>query len=65
MRISGYHGLVTEEAFATDNHFIYNTESTRSPIFKITYTRSFGSGLLKSQRKQVSGSEEEKARVSQ
>ncbi|MDR3714616.1 MAG: outer membrane beta-barrel family protein [Puia sp.] len=63
--INGYHGQLTREAFATDNHFIYNTESTRSPIFKITYTRSFGSGLLKSQRKQASGSEEEKERVRQ
>lgn len=61
--ISGYHGSLTEEAFSEKNHFIYNTESTRSPIIKLTYTRSFGSGAVKSQRKSDAGAKDESDRI--
>ncbi len=61
--ISGYHGMVTKEPFSEKNHFIYYTESSKSPIIKLTYTRSFGSGAIRGQSKNVSASAEEQERI--
>jgi outer membrane receptor protein involved in Fe transport len=55
-----FYGTLTREAFNIKNHVTVNTESSKIPILKLTYSRSFGSTLLKSQR---SGSEDERDRI--
>jgi outer membrane receptor protein involved in Fe transport len=62
LRITSYFGTVTEEVFNLKSRVPFSTESTRSPIFKITYTRSFGNGSTKSSNKQ-SGSQDERERI--
>ncbi len=61
-RITSYYGTVTEEAFNLKSRVPFNTESARSPIFKITYTRSLGTGNSK-ERNRRSGSQDERNRV--
>ena len=55
-----HYGTLTREAFNIKNHVTFNTESSKIPIFKITYSRSFGTAPVKSQR---NGSEDERDRV--
>ncbi|HEX6427158.1 MAG TPA: TonB-dependent receptor [Niastella sp.] len=62
LRITSYFGTVTEEVFNLRSHVPFSTESTRSPIFKITYTRSFGTGSTKERNKR-SGSQDERDRI--
>ncbi|MEO5891186.1 MAG: TonB-dependent receptor [Ferruginibacter sp.] len=62
-RINVYYGSVTEEAFAIRNHVSIKTESAKSPIIRLTYSRSFGSGSSKDRGKEVSGSRDERERV--
>lgn len=63
MNINNYFGALTEEAFSLKNHFSFNTESRSFPIFRLTYTRSWGSNNSKGLRKQDNGSREERERV--
>ncbi|HTI07500.1 MAG TPA: TonB-dependent receptor [Puia sp.] len=63
IRINTYYGTLTEEAFSIRNHVYINTESAKIPLFKLTYTRSFGSGMWKGQQKQPAGTEDERARI--
>jgi iron complex outermembrane recepter protein len=62
LRITSYFGTVTEEVFNLRSHVPFSTESTRSPIFKITYTRSFGTGSTKERNKRT-GSQDERDRI--
>lgn len=43
MHINSYYGAVTEEAFSVKNHVHFSTESSRMPVIKVTYSKSFGS----------------------
>jgi len=63
-RFNGHFGALTEEAFAVKNKVTYDAESHRAPIIKLTYTRSFGSGIAKS-RREDNGARDEKERVRQ
>ena len=63
IRINKYYGTLTEEAYDIKNHVRVYPETTKSPIIMLTYSRSFGSGTAKNQRKQGAGSEEERERV--
>lgn len=63
LQINPYYGTLTEEAFSIKNHVQFNTESTRTPIFKLTYSRSFGSTGLKSSGQRNAGSNDEQGRV--
>jgi len=38
-----HYGTLTQEAFSINNHVIVNTETTRMPVFRLSYSRSFGS----------------------
>jgi len=63
IRINTYYGTLTEEAFSIKNHVYINTESAKFPIFKLTYSRSFGSVNPKSTGKQGNGSSDEQDRI--
>jgi iron complex outermembrane receptor protein len=58
-----HYGTLTEEAFSIKSYVIVTTESAKSPIIKLSYTRSFGSNNLRSQKNQGNVSEEERERV--
>ncbi|SHN18940.1 TonB-dependent receptor domain-containing protein [Chitinophaga sp. CF418] len=62
MNFSVYYGTVTEEAFQIKNHVKINLESGFSPIFKLSYSRPFGTGTLKSSGKE-GGAKDEKDRI--
>ena len=61
-RFTSHFGALTEEAFAVKNKVTYDAESHRSPIIKLTYTRSFGAGTAKT-RREDNGARDEKDRV--
>ena len=56
-------GIVTADAYQTKAHIYYRPESAKSPIIKLTYTRSFGSGAPKTDSPQNNGSREERDRI--
>ena len=58
-----YYGSLTQEAFFIKSHVYITTESAKSQIIKLTYSRSFGDNNLKGQRKQSNGSEDERERI--
>lgn len=57
------YGAITQEAFAIQSHVIVTTESAKSPIIKITYTRSFGNNTPRLSSKMDSGSDDERDRI--
>lgn len=61
--VTSYYGTLAEEAFDIKSHVVFRTESARSPVIKLTYSRSFGNSTIKSQRKQDAGSNEERERI--
>ena len=63
VRYNVQYGTLTEEAFNIKNHVTVNPESAKTPIIKLTYSRSFGTGALKSARKQDNGSSDERDRI--
>ena len=56
------YGTLTQEAFDIKSHVILYTESTKFPIIKLTYSRSFGNNKTKVQRGSVSGDEQNRIR---
>ncbi|MEX6688318.1 TonB-dependent receptor [Danxiaibacter flavus] len=62
VHIHSYYGALTDEAFHITNHVIYNPESTRFPIVKLTYSKSFGRAAGKKE-KQNNGSSDESERI--
>lgn len=61
-QINTRYGTITEEAFNIKNHVQINTESRKTPVFKLTYSRSFG-GNIKSRKTANSGSADERDRI--
>lgn len=59
--ITSYYGRLTREALDLQSRVTYNTESSRSQIIKLTYSKSFGSGSAK--QKTISENSEEKGRI--
>lgn len=55
------YGALTPEAFDIKSHVIVKTETTRFPIIKLAYTKSFGNVKAKT-RNVVSGDEQERIR---
>ncbi|MFT3935238.1 MAG: TonB-dependent receptor [Chitinophagaceae bacterium] len=55
------YGTIVPEAYDIVSHVVVNTESTRFPIFKLTWSKSFGGGIK--ERKQNNSSLDEKERV--
>jgi iron complex outermembrane recepter protein len=62
VRINVYYGTLTEEAFAIKNHVAIRTESSAASVLKLTYTKSFGSGV-KGRGKRDTGSKDEGERI--
>lgn len=62
VRINVYYGTLTEEAFAIKNHVVIRTESSAASVLKLTYTKSFGSGV-KGPGKRDTGSKDEGERI--
>lgn len=63
MRVSGYFGTLTEEAFSLYAHFIYRAESARYRTVRLTYSKSFGNVKIKSERKQGNSVKDEQDRI--
>ncbi|MEM6844958.1 MAG: outer membrane beta-barrel protein [Bacteroidota bacterium] len=63
MQIGARFGGLTEEAFAVNTHTNYRTESARSRIIKLTYSRSFGNNESTNKRPRVRRSREEENRI--
>lgn len=63
MNIHSYFGNLTEEAFSEKNHIIYNPESRKSRIIKLTYSKSFGTGKSKGPKQRGMGSKDERDRI--
>jgi outer membrane receptor protein involved in Fe transport len=62
MKFHVYYGAITEEAFHIKNDIGINLESGYSPIFRLSYSRSFGTGTLKASRKE-GGAKDERDRI--
>jgi hypothetical protein len=62
IRYKSFYGTLSEEAFNGKSEVTYNPESRRSPIIKLTYSRSFGTGTTHS-RKQEAGTLDEQNRI--
>ncbi|PWV55942.1 TonB-dependent receptor domain-containing protein [Chitinophaga sp. S165] len=56
------YGTITEEAFHIKNHLTIRQESSRSPIFRLSWSKPFGTGTLKTTKKE-SGSKDERDRI--
>lgn len=61
MKFTSRYGTVTRDAFDVKNKVEFYTESAKFPVFKLTYSRSFGS--LNAKSRSLSGSSEERGRV--
>ena len=57
-----HYGTLTDEAFSIKSYVSVNTESSMFPIIRLTYSRSFGSGI-KDRKKQSIGSKDEQDRM--
>jgi iron complex outermembrane receptor protein len=62
MRVSGYFGTLTEEAFSLNAHFVYGAESYDDRIIRLTYSRTFGNSKQRSDRSGVSKDERDRIR---
>lgn len=61
-QINTRYGTITEEAFYIKNHVQINTESRKTPVFKLTYSRSFG-GNIKNRKTANASSADERDRI--
>ncbi|NIJ54786.1 TonB-dependent receptor [Dyadobacter arcticus] len=58
MRVKGNFGGLTREAFDLTANFVYVSESARTRIVKLTYSRSFGNNKVKSQGSRTTSKDE-------
>lgn len=63
MTIKSIGGALTREAFDSTFLVKYQPESTNNRIFRLTYSRSFGSSKIKARKQRQLGSKDEKSRV--
>jgi len=63
MNIISHIGMLTEEAFESVARVHYQPESTNHRIFRLSYSKSFGSKKIKEKKQRASGATEENARV--
>jgi iron complex outermembrane receptor protein len=63
MHIRSRLGLVTDLPFLLRSKVDYNTEGRMFPVFKLTYSRSFGKSTTKGQRKETKGPVDERDRL--
>ena len=58
-----YIGRLTKDAFDSNVNLRYSSETSRFPVFRLVYSRSFGSNGLKNERKPESGAKDERQRI--
>jgi hypothetical protein len=63
MRVNGYFGALTEEAFSLKAHFTYRAESANTRIIKLTYSRSFGNTKTAGKKSRGAVSNDERLRI--
>jgi iron complex outermembrane receptor protein len=63
VKYKNYYGSLTPDPFDGHSWDVYNPESRRSQIVKLTFTRSFGAGAGKTRRTPDTGSQDEQGRV--
>lgn len=61
MHFQNRYGRLTEEVFSIRSEVDFNVETRRMPVFRLTYTRTFGSGAAR--QREGAGAGEEKERV--
>lgn len=57
LQYNSYYGTLTKEAFSITNHVAFNTESRYSPIFKLSFFKSFGGKVITRQSGGSAGDE--------
>ncbi|MFT4204306.1 MAG: TonB-dependent receptor [Chitinophagaceae bacterium] len=57
---SSYFGSLTQEAFDLKSHVDFHTESSKYLIFKVSYTKSFGSGSFTGRQNKENSEENER-----
>ena len=65
MTILSKYGALTEEAFGSTTSVRFQPESANARIFRISWSKSFGSNSTKGSSPRQSGSQEEKSRIGQ
>jgi hypothetical protein len=60
MKFTSMYGAATREAFDIKNKVEFYTESANFPVFRLTYSRSFG---VTGKSRAVNGSSEERNRI--
>ena len=63
MRVNGFFGTLTEEAFSLKAEYTYKAESASYRIVKITYTKTFGNTKMKSRDSRGAVSTDERERI--
>jgi len=63
MRVSGYFGALTKEAFSLQAHYVYAAESASNRIVRVTYTRSLGNSKAKGKGSRGTVSNDERERI--
>ncbi|MEZ2334593.1 TonB-dependent receptor [Mucilaginibacter sp. RCC_168] len=62
IRVHVYYGTLTQEPFNIKSYVDVHTESSKFPIIKLTYSKSFGSTRASGQAKQTTGDERDRLR---
>ena len=57
-----HYGAIAKEAFGIRNHVIVYTESEKVPVFRLSYSRSFGNSKTKTAKANSSADEQERVR---
>ena len=56
------YGTLTKEAFSIQNHVVVYTETTRLPVFRLSYSRSFGTAKTTASKRNNTADEQERIR---
>ncbi|AYB35041.1 outer membrane beta-barrel family protein [Chryseolinea soli] len=63
MRVNGFFGTLTEEAFSLKAEYTYKAESANYRIVKLTYSKTFGNTKMKSRGSRDAVSTDERERI--
>ena len=58
-----YIGRLTRDAFDSNVNLRYDSETSRFPVFRLVYSRSFGSNGIKNVIRPESGAKDERQRI--
>ncbi|CAM4042965.1 Outer membrane receptor proteins, mostly Fe transport [Pedobacter westerhofensis] len=58
-----YIGTLTRDAFDSDVRLRYSSETSKFPVFRLVYSRSFGSNGVNQQRRSEGGAKDERQRI--